>query len=474
MPSLDDTALRRYDVFRSIAHAAFPGLTPPDMPKQTAGDFEIDTGREIGRGAAGVVYHGRQISLDRPVAVKVLRVDPLLQKDFTRRFRREAGLLARLIDAHVVQVFGAGQTPDGAPFYAMEFVRGKTLADRMGRRGRIPVDEILRVAEGVGLALQAAGRSRIVHRDIKPSNVLLTQDGMVKVTDFGLACQSGKDATLTTGIVGTVSYMSPEQAQGQTADIRTDLYALGVVLYEMATGELPFTGDTPTSVLFQHVHKEPAPPRRLRKDLPHPVETLILKCMAKDPDRRYATPGAFLEAVRAVRSGGDIPEVETSAPEPVSAGIPSASIPVVTTPTGRSFGSGGGIVVAGSLLLIAATLSYLILYVAEYGFTLTALGHLLLLVVAGLPIPLLMLGARNIRALRWIHLVVVAIVMMKAAGPSLLDAYAVQRAIGLDFLGLLGVLGIATGATLARIRSRTFAAGDRATAIAIGGNGGAS
>ncbi|MFN3486851.1 MAG: serine/threonine-protein kinase, partial [Planctomycetota bacterium] len=263
------------------------------MSVKTWGDFEIDFGQLLGRGGMGSVYRGRQVSVDRPAAVKILKQELTTSSEFVKRFHREAALLARLTDPHVVQVFGAGEG-EGCHFYAMEYVEGEDLGSRLKRGSKFSIEEIIQVALQVGKALQAAWRHRIVHRDIKPSNILVTRDGQIKVMDFGLAKNPDMELTQSEVIMGTAKYMSPEQAQGEPVDVRSDLYSLGAVLYELATGRPPFTGESPTAVMYQHVHRAPRPPSELNPQIPPRLEALILKLLAKKPEDRPATPEAFV------------------------------------------------------------------------------------------------------------------------------------------------------------------------------------
>ncbi len=273
------------------------GYNPPSMAVKRWGDYEIDFDRVLGRGGMGAVYVGRQVSVDRPAAIKVLKKELTENPDFVKRFHREAALLAKLVDTHVVQVFGAGEA-EGQHFYAMEYIDGEDLSSRLRRGYKFTLEEILQVAFRVGRALAAAWRHRIVHRDIKPSNIIVTKDNAIKVMDFGLAKNPEMDYTQSEIIMGTAKYMSPEQAQGAPCDIRSDMYSLGVVLYELAAGRPPFVGDTLTSLLYQQVHKRPTPPREVNPAVPEPLEALILKLMAKSPDDRFQTPDELVSAVR--------------------------------------------------------------------------------------------------------------------------------------------------------------------------------
>jgi serine/threonine protein kinase/formylglycine-generating enzyme required for sulfatase activity len=272
------------------------------MPLKTWGDFEINFERLLGRGGMGAVYLGRQISLDRPSAVKILKQDLTSNPEFVKRFQREAALLARLVDNHVVQIFGAGEA-EGHHYYAMEYIEGEDYASMVRKGHKFTMEEVLKVGESVGLALQAAWRHRIIHRDIKPSNILLTKDQETKVMDFGLAKNPESDLTQSEVIMGTAKYMSPEQATGGACDIRSDLYALGVVLYEFAAGQPPFVGEGATAIMYQHVHKKPTPPRQHNPEIPELIEKMILRLMEKDPDARYATPEVLVAAIRGIREG---------------------------------------------------------------------------------------------------------------------------------------------------------------------------
>ncbi|HLY72666.1 MAG TPA: bifunctional serine/threonine-protein kinase/formylglycine-generating enzyme family protein [Planctomycetota bacterium] len=272
------------------------------MAVKTWGDFEINFERLLGRGGMGAVYMGRQISLDRPAAIKILKSDLTSNPEFVKRFNREAALLARIVDNHVVQIFGAGEA-EGQHYYAMEYVEGEDYASKVKKGHKFTLEEVLKVGESVGIALQMAWRHRIVHRDIKPSNILLTKDNETKVMDFGLAKNPESDLTASEVIMGTAKYMSPEQATGGACDIRSDLYSLGVVLYELAAGQPPFTGEGATAIMYQHVHKQPTPPRQINPSIPVPVEAMILRLMAKDPEARYPSPDALISAIRGIQDG---------------------------------------------------------------------------------------------------------------------------------------------------------------------------
>jgi formylglycine-generating enzyme required for sulfatase activity/predicted Ser/Thr protein kinase len=322
------------------------------MSVKTWGDFEVFLDQALGRGGMGAVYRGRQISLDRPAAIKLLKKELTESEEFVKRFHREASLLAKLVDIHVVQVFGAG-TAEDSHFYAMEFVEGEDLAVRLKKGHKFGPEEVLRVAESVGRALQAAWRHKIIHRDIKPSNILVTRDGQIKVMDFGLAKSSDLDLTMSDTIMGTAKYMSPEQATGEKLDIRSDLYSLGVVLYELATGKPPFQGDTPTALMYKQVHEQPKPPRELTPTIPMELEVLILRLLAKKPEARYANPDAFLAAVKSVQEGVSPEERSTLYNETILVGSKHGETPAPAPPAK----SGSGALVASvlaALVLVGA------------------------------------------------------------------------------------------------------------------------
>jgi serine/threonine protein kinase len=269
------------------------------LPEDDSGDFDIYEDQVIGEGGMGILYRARQRSLGRPVAVKVIRGMFTASPEFVQRFRQEAELLAQVNHANVVQVFGTG-TWHGRLFYAMELVEGQDVASRLREKLRFDSEDVLRVAEGVARALSAAWRFRIVHRDIKPSNILLTPEGSIKVADFGLAKSLRITKSDSCLIAGTSEYISPEQGMGKAVDIRSDIYSLGVVLYELLMGRPPFKSDGAfTFVVYQHVHVTPPAlePIEGGPAIPVPVKEIIQKCLEKKPESRYQTPEELLSAI---------------------------------------------------------------------------------------------------------------------------------------------------------------------------------
>jgi len=253
---------------------------------------------ELGAGGMATVYQAQDTRTGRAVAIKVL--DTRLARDpvYLERFRREAATARKLSSPHIVKVLDYGAAGE-THFLVMEYVAGVTLQQYLQTHGALPVGQAVDIAAQVSEALVVAHRHGIVHRDIKPQNIMLTADGTAQVTDFGIARVEGAGTiTLTGAFIGTLHYVSPEQAQGYRVDIRSDIYSLGVVLYQMLTGVAPFQADTPWVLMHQHVETPPMPVRQLRADVPPAVEALVLRCLAKQPDARYQTPGELLQALR--------------------------------------------------------------------------------------------------------------------------------------------------------------------------------
>lgn len=305
------------------------------MAEETIGDFEFNTDGLLGKGAWGEVYRGRQISLNRPVAIKILKTDLTKDDEFVRRFRREAECLAKLADEHIIQVYGAGEFK-GSHYFVMEYVQGMPLSKFMDRGRNFSPDEVVYVGLSVAKALKSAWESpgQIIHRDIKPSNIMVSfssslvaqpreggksdpesssgsafmdfdlKEAKVKVMDFGLAKLvkgEEKDATMVGTVIGTPKYISPEQGMGNPADIRSDIYSLGIVLYEMATGRIPFESETAMSLIRHHIYDTATAPRQFNPNIPEELEAIILKCIQKDPNMRYTSPSELVEDFEAVK-----------------------------------------------------------------------------------------------------------------------------------------------------------------------------
>ena len=261
-----------------------------------AGRYEI--GATLGGGAMADVYRAYDRVLDRAVALKILRPAATVDPELTRRFDREAQLIASITHPNVVAVTDHGAAGEDH-FMAMELVEGPTLQQLLIRRRRLNEDEAMRIGHDVAAGLAAAHAAGIVHRDLKPANILITAEGRAKVGDFGIAhLEAMTQLTRTGEVLGTPRYIAPEQVTGRV-DARADVYALGVVLYEMAVGHAPFDGDSPLEVVRKHLRDKPVPPRRLVPGLSRRFEAVVLRALEKDPAKRFQTAAALRDALRA-------------------------------------------------------------------------------------------------------------------------------------------------------------------------------
>ncbi|MEX2324599.1 MAG: Stk1 family PASTA domain-containing Ser/Thr kinase [Nitriliruptoraceae bacterium] len=271
----------------------------------------------LGRGGMAEVYAARDLTLGREVAVKLLLDRFLDDAAFMRRFQDEARHVARLNHPNLVAVYDTGQDHNqdhGQPYIVMELVEGRSLQDAIAAGG-LTEDRALDVVADVCAALAYAHDRGLIHRDIKPGNILLSDDGTVKVTDFGIArAVDNETVTRTASVLGTAAYLSPEQAQGMDVDPRSDLYSLGVVLYEALTGIQPFSGDSPVTVAYQHVQESPRPPRDLLTSITPAAEAITMRALAKNPSNRYQHAGEMLDDLVSARAGGSVaaPAVLTS------------------------------------------------------------------------------------------------------------------------------------------------------------------
>lgn len=277
------------------------GLSMVDIEK--LGRYDII--RVLGKGAMGVVYEGRDPNLDRVVAIKTIRVQsltPEAAREYEGRFRTEARSAARLHHPNIVSVFDSGQD-GGIAYLVMEFINGEDLKQHLECGARFSVRSSIVMVHELLMALDHAHRQNVVHRDIKPANMLMELSGRIKLTDFGVARIQEPDETNLTqvgGAVGTPKYMSPEQARGLRGDSRSDVFSAAVVLYELLTGTLPFTGDNQFIVIHQIVSQDATPPSSINPEVPVALDEVLARAMAKNPDERYATARDFAVALRAV------------------------------------------------------------------------------------------------------------------------------------------------------------------------------
>jgi len=288
---------------------------------QIAGRFQLE--ERIGTGGMSTVYRAYDPTLERWVAIKLMHRDISTDPDQLERFRREARAVARLSHPHLVTVIDAGED-EGSPYIVFEYVEGETLKDRIRRMGRLPVPEAVAYAIEIGRALSCAHSHRLVHRDVKPQNVLIDYEGRAKVTDFGIARSLELDGLTAAGrVLGTTDYVSPEQALGHQVTEQSDIYSLGICLYEMLTGEVPFKADTQVAVAMQHVRERLPDVQRIRPEISAALASVIERATAKDVANRYSTADEMvhdlehvlaIEAARAGETSGEATQVLQSLP----------------------------------------------------------------------------------------------------------------------------------------------------------------
>ncbi len=287
-----------------LTHPAAPGSAGDAAPVSVPG-YAVEA--VLGRGGMGVVYRARQLALNRTVALKMILAGGQASAQDRARFQEEARVIARLQHPNIVQIFEVGEH-QGLPYFSLEFCPGGSLAQKLAGTP-LPPGEAAALVERLARAMQAAHAKGVIHRDLKPANVLLAEDGTPKVTDFGLAKRLDEAGQTATGaVLGTPSYMAPEQAAGgsQAVGPPADVYALGAILYELLTGRPPFRAATPLDTILQVVADEPVPPRRLQPTVPRDLETVCLKCLRKEPRRRYASADALAEDLRRFQAGEPI------------------------------------------------------------------------------------------------------------------------------------------------------------------------
>jgi serine/threonine-protein kinase len=320
-PELLAEVRQRLERMRRIVEAEVKALFPTPgpnrdadtpTPRNSAGELPQIAGYEVeamlGHGGMGVVFRARHLPLNRPVALKMLLSGTFASPPELARFQREAEAVAGLRHENIVRVYDVGDH-DGRPYFTMEYVEGGSLAQKLAGAPQ-PARPAAQLVATLAEAVQVAHQSGIVHRDLKPSNVLLTADGTPKISDFGLArrLESGPGLTLSGIPLGTPSYMAPEQARGQTHAMgpALDVYALGAILYELLTGRPPFRGETAEATIHEVITRDPVPPTRLNSKVPRDLDTICLKCLHKEPGRRYASAAALADDLRRFGEGRPI------------------------------------------------------------------------------------------------------------------------------------------------------------------------
>ena len=286
--------------------------------------------RKLGAGGMADVYLAEDQELGRRVAIKILNSRHGNDDQFIERFRREAKNAAALNHPNIVSIYDRGEAED-TYYIAMEFLDGRTLKELIVSRGAAPINVAIEYARQILSALRFAHRHGIVHRDIKPHNVLVDGEGRVKVTDFGIARAGTSQMTETGSIVGTAQYLSPEQARGGEVDPRSDLYSLGVVLYELLTGKTPFDGETPVEIAMKHLSNTPAPPSKLRPDVPPELDMVVLRALAKNPDDRYQSADEMEADLERVARGARVAAATVAATQVMSR--PAGAAAAVTSAT---------------------------------------------------------------------------------------------------------------------------------------------
>ncbi|MEJ3658309.1 Stk1 family PASTA domain-containing Ser/Thr kinase [Actinomycetes bacterium KLBMP 9759] len=275
-------------------------------PRLLSERYEL--GEVLGYGGMSEVHRGLDTRLGRDVAVKVLRADLARDPQFQMRFRREAQNAAALNHPAIVAVYDTGEVQSDfgpLPYIVMEYVDGQTLREIVKSTGPMTQQKVIEVMADVCAALDFSHRHQIIHRDVKPANIMINRAGAVKVMDFGIAraLGEGQNVTQTAAVIGTAQYLSPEQARGEPVDARSDVYAAGCVLFELLTGEPPFTGDTPVAVAYQHVREEPRRPSDVNPSIPTALDSVVLKALSKNPANRYQSAGEMRSDLVRVRSG---------------------------------------------------------------------------------------------------------------------------------------------------------------------------
>jgi serine/threonine protein kinase len=258
---------------------------------------------KIGAGGMAIVYKAKDLLLNRVVTIKVLRDQFVTDDDFIRRFRREAQSAASLSHPNIVSIYDVGKDGD-LEYIVMEYIEGRNLKEIIREYAPLNTEQTLHLARQLGEALSHAHEHSIIHRDIKPQNILITEDGRAKVTDFGIArAVSSATVTHTGDIVGSVHYLSPEQAKGVLSNEQSDIYSLGIIIYELLTGKVPYDGETPIAIALKHLQEQPIPPCKLNPRIEPELEAVVMKAISKSPDTRYSSVSELLEDIQKVQAG---------------------------------------------------------------------------------------------------------------------------------------------------------------------------
>jgi serine/threonine-protein kinase len=324
---------------------------------------------ELAAGGQATVFRAWDTTTGQVVALKVMHPHLVGDAAYLERFRREAGLAASISHPNVIRLFEVGQDGD-SHYISMEYL-ALSVHDLIEAQGQLPIDRVADICRQTALALEAADKRGIVHRDIKPQNIMMAPDGTAKVSDFGIARASQLSTMTRTGaLMGTPQYMAPEQAQGQRASVRSDIYSLGIVMYQMLTGKVPFEAETPWAVIRQHVETQPKDVRKLRSDVPKALGSLVTRCLEKDPDRRFQTPRELALAIEKA-----VPQISRPQPQqqPISsvrqsppkiAPIPAPSQEPRVEPSGAAPNKGGFIMRTARRVIAAGVLIAFVVGVA--------------------------------------------------------------------------------------------------------------
>ncbi|MDH5281026.1 MAG: Stk1 family PASTA domain-containing Ser/Thr kinase, partial [Thermoleophilia bacterium] len=297
-----------------------------------AGRYRIS--RKLGGGGMADVYLAEDQELGRRVAIKMLHARYANDEQFVERFRREATHAAGLSHPNIVSIFDRGEA-DGSYFIVMEYVEGRTLKELIRSRGDCPVPVAIAYTRQILAGLRYAHRNGVIHRDIKPHNVIVDPEGVIKVTDFGIARAGVSQMTEEGAIIGTAQYLSPEQARGAPVDQTSDLYSTGIVLFELLTGEVPFTGDSPVEIAMKHLSEVPPIPSELRPDVPDDLDLVVVRALAKEPADRYKSAAAMDADLETVARGGRVAAETADAATLVLSGERGVEATAVTQATRR-------------------------------------------------------------------------------------------------------------------------------------------